>query len=285
MSNYEYQPRRRIDAFDEGVLTLLRKGRVVSINCPPLGNVEDIAIELADQGLKTEKLCIDISDYRRYFDAAGYLSKYPQYYSGNLPEKSLEHYVALKLLALDANDVVLDLASEHSPLFEIYERLCGSKVYSQDIMYEKGVHGHRIGSDACAMPLPDGFATKALLTCSLEHFEADADTRLFEELYRVLQPGGMACIVPFYLASTAFTMTDPTISAVNDVPFDEGTILYCCNGWGNRHGRYYTPDSFHARIANHVKDKFVFNIYQLTNPHDISASCYVRFALTATRMG
>jgi len=284
MSNYEYQPSRRVNAFDEGVLALLRKGHVVTTHCPPLGEVEEIAGSMAELGMTADRLCIDVDDYRRYFNNAGYRTRYPHYYSGNLPEKSLEHYVAFRLLALDADDVVLDLASENSPLFEIYERLYGAKVYSQDIMYEKGIHGYRIGSDACAMPLPDGFATKALLTCSLEHFEADADTRLFSELYRVLRPGGMVCIVPFYLSSTVFTMTDPTISAVNDVPFDKGAILYCCNGWGNRHGRYYTPDSFNSRIANQFKDKFAFKFYYLTNPNEIDSSCYARFALTATRI-
>src|SRR5690606_27137344 len=117
-------------------------------------------------------------------------------YLGNRPEKTLEHYIALTLLDVNADDVFVDIASEHSPVPEIYERLTGAKSYSQDIMYPDGIEGNRIGGDACAMPVADGFASKAALTCSLEHFEGDADTRLFHEMHRVLRPGGKICITP-----------------------------------------------------------------------------------------
>lgn len=231
----------------------------------------------------TETLILDVDECHRYCLEAGYRSRYPEYYSWNFPEKSMEHFVAMKLLQPAREDIFLDLASEDSPVCEIWSRLYGTNAYSQDIMYEKGVHGHRIGSDACAMPLPDGFASKALLACSLEHFEGDADARLFTELHRVLQPGGKLCVVPFYLASVAFTMTDPTISAINDVSFDQGALLYCSKGWGNRHGRHYSPETFAARIAAHTREMFDFKLYHLSNAKDIDSSCYGRFALLALR--
>jgi len=151
-------------------------------------------------------------------------------------------------------------------------------------MYAEGIHQNEIGGDACSMPVEDGFATKAILTCSLEHFEEDADTRLFHELYRVLKPGGMVCVVPFYFHTTAFILTDPTISAVNTVTFDDGIHILCREGWGNRHGRHYSPETLCSRIVEQVREKFHFDFYHISNSRDIDPSSYATFAFTATRI-
>jgi len=123
----------------------------------------------------------DLVRYRIFFDAAGYQTRYPDYYAGNLPESSFEHFAALDLLNPGPSDVFIDIASEGSPLPEIAARVHGCRPYAQDIRYADGVSGNRIGGDACTMPVPDGFATRAALTCSLEHFEGDGDIRLFHE--------------------------------------------------------------------------------------------------------
>ena len=177
----------------------------------------------------------------------------------------------------------IDLASEHSPVPEIYARLTGATTYSQDIMYPEGIDGNRIGGDACAMPVADGFASAAGLTCSLEHFEEDADARLFVELGRVLRPGGAVCIVPFYVNVEHVIQTDPTIGVPANVVFDQGAPLYCVEGWGNRHGRFYSPQSFVDRVVNRVADKFRFDFYVLRNAADVGPSIYARFAFVATR--
>jgi ubiquinone/menaquinone biosynthesis C-methylase UbiE len=151
-------------------------------------------------------------------------------------------------------------------------------------MYPGGINGGQIGGDACSMPVPDGFASKASLTCSLEHFEADADTRLFCELSRVLKPGGAVCVVPFYLFVEPVTQTDPTVSIASNVSFDIGTTIYCAEGWGNRHGRFYSPGSFVQRVADAVKETFRFDYFYLKNASDVDASIYARFAFLATRL-
>lgn len=199
----------------------------------------------------------DLNGYREYLMKTGYATRYADYYPDNRREKSLEHYVGLKLLHLKKTDVFIDIASEHSPVSEIYSCLTGAVTYSQDIMYLEGVHGNRIGGDACSMPVPDGFASKAVLTCSFEHFEGDRDMRLFVELHRILRPNGVACVVPFYIFTEPVTQTDPTVSVPAKVLFDKGTTLYCAEGWGNRHGRFYSPQSFLERIINPLKNKFI----------------------------
>ena len=129
------------------------------------------------------------SDSRLYLADAGYRVQYADYYGGNQVEKSLEHFIALELLQVSGGDVFIDIASEHSPFAEIVARLKGATTFSQDIMYPDGVIGNRIGGSACALPVPDGFASKACLTCWLQHFEGDGDTRLFLEFGARPAPG------------------------------------------------------------------------------------------------
>jgi SAM-dependent methyltransferase len=235
------------------------------------------------EGLEFGPFSIDRARYERFCAAAGYVECYPSYYPDNRREKMLEHFVALELLGLHADDVLIDVASEHSPLSEIVSRLTGARAYSQDIMYPAGLHDARIGGDACAMPVVDCFATRAVLTCSLEHFEGDADERLFVELHRVLAPGGMVCVVPFYLLDRPATQTDPVVSVSADVPFDADATIHCTEGWGNRHGRFYSPGSFRTRVLLPLADRFRFAFLHLTNAAEIDPSVYARFAFTATR--
>jgi len=39
-------------------------------------------------------------------------------------------------------------------------------------------------------------------------------------------------------------LTDPTYSATLDIPFDREAKIYCADGWKNRHGRFYSPETF-----------------------------------------
>lgn len=284
---YVYQPKVDYMSFSEGVETLKQRGaRVVNsaIDNTSHSVVEKILDFARDTGIEFAEYVIDLEGYYQYFQKAEYTTRYPDYYRGNQIEKSLEHYVGLSLLTLNKEDTFVDIASEHSPVPEIYARLTRATTYSQDIMYPVGINGNRIGGDACSMPVPDEFISKAALTCSLEHFEQDADTRLFKELARVLKPGGIVCVVPFYIYEEAATQTDPTVSVPAGVVFDKDTIIYCAEGWANRHGRFYSPNSFFERIIKPLENKFKFNFYYLKNASNLDSSVYARFAFTATRL-
>lgn len=284
---YLYQPGVADKSFSESVEDLKKSGyKVVTSgidNCSP--EVVEAIVEIADkQEIYFKPYEVDIAGYKEYFNRAEYLTRYSDYYPGNHVEKSLEHYLGFSILNLNEKDIFVDLASENSPIPEIYHRLTKVTAFSQDIMYPPGINGNQIGGDACSMPLPDGFASKAALTCSIEHFEGDADTRLFVELSRVLKPGGILFVCPFYIYTEAATQTDPQVSLSSNVNFDEGTTIYCAEGWGNRHARFYSPRSFKERIMNPVKDRFKFDFYYLKNAPQVDASVYARFAFTATRL-
>jgi SAM-dependent methyltransferase len=281
-----YQPDVARVGFAEGMQALSDLGYTVvrgGVDMTAPGVMERIGELAALKGLAFRDYPIEAARYRKYVVRAGYPTQYRDYYPGNQVEKSFEHFVCLDLLHVDSSDVFIDIASEHSPLAEISARLTGATTYSQDIMYPDGIVGSRIGGDACSMPVPDGFATKACLTCSLEHFEGDGDTRLFRELARVLRPGGAVCIVPFYVYPEAVTQTDPTISVPAGVRFDPGVPIYCAEGWANRHGRFYSPDSFVTRVALPLRDRFRFEVFSLSNAPAIDAAIYGRLALVATR--
>lgn len=285
MAAYIYQPKRKMTF--KRALKALEKKRTHRIVKGPVDNTSPgVVAAIRNQAgeLNIQDWAVDISAYETFVEAAGYARQYPAYYADNFFEKSLEHYLAFSLLDLCADDVFIDLASEHSPVPEIFSRLSGACTYGQDIMYPPGIHGQRIGGDACHMPVPDGFAHKAALTCSIEHFEQEADMYLFAELHRVLRPGGKVVVVPFYLFTEQATQTDPAVSVPADVRFDPHCTLYCAEGWGNRHGRFYSPAAFVDRIKGPMTGRFDFDVYHLSNAADVHPSVYARFAFVATRI-
>ena len=286
MNAYVYQPTARATDFPSAVRALREGGRRVvegGIDNASPGRVRRILQLGIDAGLPFIACPVDVDAYRAYVERAGYRGPYKEYYAGNQVEKSLEHFVGLTLLGVTKDDVFVDLASEHSPVPDIYRALTGCTSYRQDIMYPAGIEGDRIGGDAAAMPVPDGFFTKATLTCSLEHFEQDADRGLFRELARVLRPGGQVCVAPYYCYEELAVQTDPVMSVPANVPFDEGVPVYCAPGWNNRHGRFYSPQAFRERIVDAVGDRMRFDFYHLVNAHEVDPTVYLRFAVVATR--
>jgi SAM-dependent methyltransferase len=237
---------------------------------------------LKTQGFEVSDLTVDPAAYRAYFEAAEYAQRYPHYYSFNLPEKSLEHFVAAQLLGLSSGDIYIDIASEHSPVPEIYSRLFGCVSYRQDLAYRAGLNGSEIGGDAAAMPVPDGFATAMALHCSFEHFEGDADERFIREIGRVLRPGGRVCFAPLYLWHEYGVLTDPAVAVAEGVEFNRNAVVYCKPGWGNRHGRLYDPANLHSRIRRNL-DGMQMTLYRIVNATDVHESCYLQFALTISR--
>src|SRR6266436_7802910 len=219
---YKYQPSHiqldtstAIDVLKQRISNPIVTGAVPATDSTVL---QRITAEFVSQAIQLRDLRICPEEYAMFMDHAGYHERYTNYYSLNLAEKSFEHFAALQLLGMNEDDVFIDLASEGSPLPEITSRLFHAEAFAQDIMYEPGVHENRIGGDACDMPVPNAFASKAALTCSLEHFEASGDIKLFQESGRVLKRGGKVCVIPLYLYSFPATQTDARYSAVCDVP-------------------------------------------------------------------
>jgi glycosyltransferase involved in cell wall biosynthesis len=244
----------------------------------PSNDPDLMSSQLRAKGLRVQEFEVNINDYKNYFNQARYLEDYPQYYSGNIPEKSLEHYIAAKLLELSPDDIYIDVASQLGVVPQIYHQVFGCKTYAQDLDYPPGLNGNLIGGDAGDMPIPNDFATKIALHCSLEHFEGDADIRFAKELGRVLKFGGKCCIAPLYLFHEYAVQTDPvTAKATGGVSFESDAIIYEHLGWNNRHGRFYDPEHLVSRIINNLNG-FNITIYRIKNAKQVDNSCYIQFA-------
>lgn len=239
--------------------------------------------KLNDLQLKTENLNIDIAGYNKYLADIKYKKKYSNYYSFNFPEKTLEYYLAYKLIDLKKNDVFVDIAAEHSPHSKEFAKLSGAKGYRQDLMYKKGIRGRDIGGDASDMPVKDNFFNSAFAACSLEHFENNSDIDFVGEMGRVLKPGGKLIVLPLYLHFDPFVVTDPRYSIPGNVRFDDGIDIHCVETYRNRHGRFYSPETLKQRLIDPNSDKFDFKMYYFENFRDIDDSVYCRFALEAVK--
>ena len=242
---------------------------------PPI-TPEHIADSLIHLGIKVEDYIVDVMDYRKYFDDARYKEDFPDYYPANLPEKSLEHYLAAQFLNLKDSDIYIDIASQHSPVPIIYSRLYGAKAFRQDLDYPSGLQGDTIGGDAANMPIPDEFATKMGLHCSFEHFEGDSDIRFIHEAARVLKPGGVVCIAPLYMADEYSIVTDSVVALTQNIRFENNAVVCCVKGYNNRHGRFYDPKHIERRIVKNLGD-LIFKLIRVTNVKQIDQSCYLEF--------
>jgi len=235
--------------------------------------------ELKSNGFDVAALVIDVSDYRAYLDKAQYAS-FPDYFCGGtgpgFAEKSLEHYLAARVLRLSRDDVYVDVASLASPAPEIYQRLYGCTVYRQDLIYPRGLHGNVIGGDAGEMPVEDGFATKMALHCSFEHFEQDSDVRFIREAARGLRLGGKLCIVPLYLFTEYAIETDPLLLSGRGMSFETDAVLYCRRGSSHWHGRFYDVPHFAARVGKALNG-LQLTILVVQNAKEVDPGCYLRF--------
>ena len=239
----------------------------------------EIINDLRSAGIPVRELSIDLKEYQQWIQRAGYPENANYYSAGrapNFPEKSLEHYLSAKFLEMRADDVYIDVANDNSPVPEIFEYLYQCKTYRQDLIFPEGIHGQTIGGDASNMPVPDGFATKMALHCSLEHFEAESDSRFIREMNRILAPGGKACILPLYMHNRYSVQTDPMTYEPGEVPFDSNAMLYCARGWGNRHGRFYDVVNLKERIVAHLGE-LRFEIFVTVNEKDVDPTCYLKF--------
>jgi len=242
----------------------------------------EVQSKLQENGFNIQTYPINVEDYDSYMQKANYrgFSSYMTTGGGgarNFTEKSLEHYVASKLLNLGKDDVYIDVGSADSPAPEIYHKLYGCTWFRQDIMFPRQVRGNIIGGDACDMPIESGFATKIGLHCSFEHFEGNSDVKFIREASRVLRKGGKLCILPLYLFNKYAVQTNPASMPSGGIPFERDATLYCVKGWSSRHSRFYDVPHLVTRIKNNAS-AYNLTIYVLENQKEVSSACYLKFA-------
>ncbi|MCB0840396.1 MAG: methyltransferase domain-containing protein [Bacteroidetes bacterium] len=242
---------------------------------------DQLVDQLKVNDIKVKEYTIDVKGYHSYIKKVNYPESY---YGGgldseaNFTEKTLEHYVSTDFISFDSHTVFIDVAACTSPFYQIVRRLYGtSQTYQQDLIYPKGLHGDKIGGYASELFLPDESVDGITLHCSLEHFEGNSDTEFFQELERVLRPGGKAVILPFYLAGEYTIHVDPAYNLLkwHRPKIDPKARLRYCN-WYQFFSRHYDPVALKERIIQKAP-KLDLTVYRVTNFKEVDPSCYLRF--------
>jgi SAM-dependent methyltransferase len=245
----------------------------------------EVRAALEADGLTVERRSVEPERYRQWLARADY-ARYPLYLDGGrdrtFHEKGLEHFLAAGLLGLGPGQVCIDIASQNSPAPDIYARLHGVEVYTQDLSYPPGLDGRRIGGSASKLPLADGFADAMVLHNAFEHFEGDADMGFIREAARVLRPGGRLCILPLFLYTEYAIQTDPAALTGTWPPFDPGARLWAARGWQDRHGRFYDAARLRSRVLANA-GVFALRLLEYTDARAVDDYCHLRFAVVLTR--
>ncbi len=286
---YKYKPGHGPLNFDKG-LDILKENVTNNVfkGWPKITLSESenkrLISELTKRGITVTSFRVIKKEYLEYLEKVNYKKKYPNYYPGNFYEKTLEHFIAFKLLNLSKGRNFIDIGAAKSPHSKVFERLTGCKGYKQDIRFLKGIHWRKIGSNASNIPVKDNFFHGALAACTIEHFENDSDIGFIKEMTRILSIGGRVIVIPLYLHEKAVCVTDPKYSIPGNVMFDADVDIHCVSEWGNRHGRFYSPATLVKRLIEHNHFRMNFSVYYIENFKEIHDSVYCRFALVGEKI-
>ncbi len=210
---------------------------------------------------------------REIYRQAGYFHLFDE--DGYFLEKALEHYLSLELLEVCNKDLLLDVVAWGFPVAAIAERERGCVAFSQDLVFNDGVHGRKIGSDVRNIPMPDASFTKIVAHCAIDNFEGDADIAFIQEAYRLLQPKGILMIVPLHMATRFENIIDPFEENVTTDPNAIKVYKPLC---GFRFGRHYDVNHLQTRLLNVVP--FHPQIYYFKDGfNSFHPACHLRFVL------
>lgn len=238
--------------------------------------------ELQSNKLPIEEFMVDFQGYTNWMKEIDYENSFPEYTEKfpqgiYLSKKSFQHYLSIVLLEMEKNHDYVDVASSASVFPDILiESKLASKVYRQDINFQKGIHGEIIGSDASEIPLPKNSIDRMGLHCSWEHFEGDSDVGFIQEAGRILKTGGKVCIIPLYMANDFVLYTSPSAwftkyRMVPDSPvFDKNAKIIIDDKIQQRQSKYYSPSMFKEKIYDPFKLIFDIKIYYFKNNKEVN---------------
>ncbi len=269
------------EAMDREYQLFLQKYENVEENVPIHITATKIMEELQKAGCEIVNYRIDKEDYQEYLKKTDYETNYPAYlneFQKNLPSKTVQHYVSYKLLNMKSGTVYVDIASSNSVFSDIAERLCDVKAYKQDIGYQWGIHGNRIGSYASSVPMPDHSVNYMALHCSLEHFEDNEDFKFFEEAYRLMPIGGKVCIIPLYLADEYVIQTSPCVwlnkyAVYDKAPeLDHRAKISINNSICQRQSKFLSVGILKEELLDKYHEKFRIQVYYIENCREVKGA-------------
>jgi Methyltransferase domain len=247
----------------------------------PYGTVET-PIRNAD--LMSAPLEISASRFTEWKAMTGYTDCFPSYYAASnhfLYHKQIQHLVSILLTPPEPSSVWMDVASSTSPFPEILRQLYGITVFRQDLSYPPGVNGLTVGSNATEIPVLDGSIDRVSLHCSFEHFQGNSDSGFVKELARILKPGGMAAIIPIYVANNYQILSNPSYWPKYGIPSEEGASVVASQSYWEHHGRFYDWPNLKKRVVDPaIEHGLSVRFHKVTPPDTKSYPPFIILKLT-----
>jgi SAM-dependent methyltransferase len=257
---------------------------------PSTLNLDSILTDLNKTGFLDVRE-IDFSGFDSWLEKINYHNNYPAYVSefgSSLIKKAAQHFLSLALLDIHSEGVLIDIASSNSCFFDIINRTHQlTHVFRQDLNYDDGVNGDKIGCDAANIPVSSNSINYLTLHCSWEHFENNSDTNFIKEASRILVPGGKLCIIPLYLHSvfTIFTSPQTWLSKYKNAKylphFDSRAEICFKEDYRQRQFKFFDVKTLYNDILSVYRDAFSFQVVYFSNA--IRRDGFPTFALLGTK--
>jgi SAM-dependent methyltransferase len=212
-----------------------------------------VEASIHDAGFMGAPVEISASRFVEWKAMTGYADCFPSYYAASnhyLYHKQIQHLVSILLTPPEPSSVWMDVASSTSPFPEILRQLYKITVFRQDLSYPAGVNGLTVGSNATQSPVPGESIDRVSLHCSFEHFRGNSDSEFVKELARILRPGGMAGIIPIYVANRYQILSNPSYWPKYGIPSEEGASIVASQSYWEHHGRFYDWPNLKKRVVD-----------------------------------
>lgn len=97
----------------------------------PAANFE-IIIDHLKRNFQFQERYVDTDDFFKYVEESNYPDSYKSRFGQYYLEKLLEHYISMKLLNINSDDILIDIAADQSYFAENMQKKYGIEAYRQD---------------------------------------------------------------------------------------------------------------------------------------------------------
>lgn len=255
---------------------------------PTRGELQQIEDALRDKGIAISDYFVDLADFGRFKKDFHFG---PDFYGGErsplFNEKVLEHFIAydLGIRNSDKDAIYVDIAASNSP-WAMLLREQGYSAFGIDLEKSRcygDLPFYRL-ADATRTDFPDSSVSCASLQCAYEMFLGDSDSRLVDELARILKPGGIAIISPLYMHTHYCGYCSPSYWRCNDF-HDIGAKLYVKrSSWRIPFSRKYDVEALQSRVLKRIQvNSLEYRLSVLRNAKDIDPHIYCYFFLQISK--
>jgi hypothetical protein len=205
---------------------------------------------------------------------------------GNGREKALEHSLSLDLLDFARVKRYCDVAASASPMEKAMQSLWPAvERWKQDCEFHLDWENRILSGFAQKMDaVPAGFFDALTLHCSFEHFHGNADSEFVSEVDRVLSSQGACLILPLYMDLEPKVFFDPLRTPASEVAAYDAEAMLCATfDYRQKHGRYYSPATLHARVLKHLPPRLRATLIQFSGQEALGENIYLQFGLVLHR--